>query len=100
MTYLERTDSLEKCKEVILDQLSLPQFCHSESANHKNFLHAPYTVSKESTPPNHICFVTEETIDVPAEASENSFVISLTVIGRGVYCDDLGAPSLYVEGMT
>jgi hypothetical protein len=39
-------------------------------------------------------------MDVPAEASEKSLVISLTVIGRGMYCDDLGAPSLYVEGTT
>lgn len=44
--------------------------------------------------------MTGETINVPAEASENSFVISLTFIGRGMYCDDLGALSLYVEGMT
>jgi hypothetical protein len=46
-TYLERADSLKKCKEVILDQLSLPQFCHSGSVNHKNSVHAPYVVSKE-----------------------------------------------------
>jgi hypothetical protein len=44
--------------------------------------------------------VIQEAVNIPAEASENSLVISRTVICRGVYCDDLGAPSLYMEGIT
>lgn len=40
-----------------------------------------------------------EVLNVPAEASEKSLVISLTAICLGVYCDDLELPPLYVEDM-
>lgn len=38
-----------------------------------------------------------ETFDIPAEASENSLVMSVTIICRGVYCEDLAAPPLYMD---
>lgn len=38
-------------------------------------------------------------LNVPAEASEKSLVISLTAICLGVYCDDLELPPLYAEDM-
>jgi hypothetical protein len=38
-------------------------------------------------------------LNVPAEASKKSLVISLTAVCLGVYCDDLELPPLYAEDM-